>query len=235
MKSLHFVSFFLIVLFTACVLQKGKIIFQPDPGEEDPGPHETWEIIETQNGPGQADIPEWVSCYLEGGIRKIETLDPYNGKYVFVGENRGGNFNALRQWAKGFTPEQDMPGLIARRVESRFISVASLYPDDEYGEYFADMMKKVSDGEYSGAVREQAFWVKRRMIPNNAGEIDNEELPPVDTEIERYEYLILVTIEKEPLQKQIRDMLAAVKSSVSVTRDQAAAFNKIQSTFFEDF
>jgi hypothetical protein len=112
-------------------------------------------------------------------------------------------------------------------VENRFISATSLYPDDAYGEYFTEMMKKASDGEYPGAAKEQTFWMKRKMLPN-----DNEDM---DLEIERYEYLILVTIEKEILQRQIYEMLAEVKSSVSVTRGQAAAFNKIQNTFFEDF
>jgi hypothetical protein len=225
MRHLRLAPVFIIVLFAACILQKGKIL-QPEP--EDPGLRESWEIIETQNGPGQ-EVPMWVSHYLEGGARKIETLDPYNGKYAFIGENRG-DFNALRQWAKGFAPAQDVPGLVARRVENRFTSVASLYPDDEYGEYFTRMMKKATDGEYPSAVKEQTFWMKRKMIHDNVG--DTEE-PPI--EIERYEYLILVTIEKEILQRQIRGMLAEVKSSVSVTREQAAAFNKIQNSFFEDF
>jgi hypothetical protein len=233
MRRISFLSFFLIVLFAACVSPKGKIIFHPDPGE-DTGVRETWEIIETQNGPGQEGLPEWVKFYLEGNVRKIEALDSYNGKYVFIGENRG-DFNALRQWAKGFIPAQDLPGLIARRVEGRFVSAASLYPDDEYGGYFSGMMKKVSDGEYPGAVKEEVFWIKRKMIPDDSGEIDDMELPPPDTEMERYEYLILVTMEKDDLQRQIRDMMASVKSSASVTRNQAAAFNKIQYSFFEDF
>jgi hypothetical protein len=233
MRHLRLVLFLLIVLFTACALQKGRKILLPDP-EEVIVLRETWEIIETQNGPGQEDIPIWVNFYLEGSVRKIEALDSYNGKYVFIGENRG-NFNALRQWAKGFTPAQDVPGLVARRVENRFTSATSLYPDDEYGEYFTGMMKKVSDGEYPGAVKEQTFWIKRKMIPNNAGETNNEEIPPPDAEIERYEYLILVTIEKGILQKQIYDMMATVKFSVSVTREQTAAFTKIQFAFFEDF
>jgi hypothetical protein len=228
MKHLRLVLLLLIVLFTACVSIKGKVIFPPDP-EENTGVKETWEIIETQNGPGQEGIPLWVSCYLEGNVRKIEMLDTYSGKYVFIGETRG-DFSALRLWSKGFSPMQDVPVLVARRVENRFISAASQNPDDAYGEYFSEMMKKAFNGEYSGATNE-TFWMKRKIISGNAG--DTEE--PPNAEIERYEYLILVTIEKEILQRQIRDMMAAVKSSVSVTREQAAAFNKIQNTFFEDF
>jgi hypothetical protein len=231
MKHLRLVLLLLIVLFTACASKKGKVILPPDP-EENTGVKETWEIIETQNGPGKEGIPIWVNHYLEGDVRKIETLDIYNGKYVFIGENRG-DFNALRQWAKGFT-SQDVPGLVARRVENRFNSTTPLYPDDEYGEYFTAMMKKASDGEYPSAVKEQTFWIKRKIIPDSAAETDNGGLPPA-AEIERYEYLILVTIEKEILQGQIRGMMASVKPSVSVTREQIAAFNKIQVTSFEGF
>ena len=229
------------IIFTACSSQKGKIIFRPDPVENVPqeqtGSSESWQIIETQSGPGETEIPVWVRSYLDGGRRGLESLDTYSGKYIFVGKNQGGNFNALQQWADSFTAEQDLPRLIVRRVERRLVASAALYPDDEYGEYFAHMIKKVSYEEYPGAVKEQIFWLKQKKIPVSGEDDDGSEIeiPPEDIDLERYEFLVLLSIDKETLQTTIQNIMTNIKTSTAPTRDQTAAINKIRQTFFEGF
>ena len=230
------------ILFTACASsQKGKIIFLPDPVESIPqeqtGLSESWQIIETQNGPGETGIPVWVRGYLEGGARSLESLNAYSGKYVFVGRNRGGNFNTLQQWANGFTAAQDLPRLIVRRVERRLVAAAALYPDDEYGEYFAYMIKKVSDEEYPEAVKEQIFWIKQKRIPvsDEADDGSEIEIPPEDIELERYVFLVLISMDKKTLQATIEKIMADIKTDTVPTRAQTAAINKIHQTFFEEF
>ena len=111
----------------------------------------------------------------------------------------------------------------------------SLYPDDEYGEYFLGMITKVSDGEFPGAVKEQTFWVKRRIIPVEVE--DGDDVPPPETPLvtERYEYFIMISIDKEALQRQIRNIMAEVRTAVTVTREQSSAINRVQNTFFEGF
>jgi len=231
------------ILFTACVsAQKGKIIFLPDPVEGIPQEQtglsaESWQIIETQSGPGEAGISGWVRSYLDRGIRGVEALSAYSGKYMFVGQNQGENFNALQQWANGFTAEQDLPRLIVLRVEQRFVTSAVLYPDDEYGEYFAYLIKKVSDEEYPGSVKEQIFWLKQKKIPVNREDDDDSEIemPPEDIDLERYVFLVLLSIDKESLQTTIQNIMADIKTDIAPTREQTAAINKIRNTFFEGF
>ena len=232
MKRFHPVLFFILCLFTACAGQQSRIIFHPDTNntEEQTGPNELWQIIDSQSQPDR--IPEWVTLFLDGEARgyesrKVESLDEWSGKYVFVGENRGDNFNALMQWAVNLTAAQDLPRLIAQRAERRLIAAASLYPDDEYGEFFASMIRKIFDGEYPDSVKEQTFWVKRKLIPDNNA--------PPETAAERYEFLVLISIDRNILQKQIRDIMAAVKAAVPATKEQTAAINKVQNTFFEGF
>jgi hypothetical protein len=236
------VKFWLLaILFTACAVPQSKVIFLPDSVQnnvqEQAGRTETWEIIESQNGSGEAGIPVWLRSYLDNGVRGIESLEAYNGKYVFVGKNQGDNFNALHQWAQGFSATQDLPRLIVQRVEQRLVSSAALYPDDEYGEYFASMIKKVSDEEYPGAVKEQIFWVKQKRIPGSGEDEDDSEIeiPPADTDLERYEFLILLSMDKEILQTTIQNIMANIKTSAAPTREQTAAINKIRHTFFEGF
>ena len=225
-------------LFTACISQKDKILFIPDPSQnvqqEQPGLSKSWEILESQNGSGDEGFPAWVRSYYDEGAGKIETLDSWRDKYVFIGKNRGDNFQILRQWTDNFTVEQDLPRLIVQRVERRLVAAATLYPDDEYGEYFALMIKRVSDEEYPDAVKEDVFWTKQRRIPDENENADTEE-PPEDVVIEHYEYLILISIDRMVFQTQIQNIMADIKTPTSPTRDQTAAINNIRLVFFEGF
>jgi len=231
-----------VFLLAACTSQKGKIIFIPDAAQnnqqEQPGLSTSWQILESQGGSGESGIPAWARSYFDKGVRGIETLDAYLGKYVFVGKNRGDNFNALQQWANGFTVAQDLPRLIAQRAERRFVATAALYPDDEYGEFFAHIIKRVSDEEYPGAVKEHIFWTKQRKIPAEVEtEMENADskTPPENIVVERYEFLVLISIDREEFQTQINSIMANIKTVTSPTRDQAAAINKIRVAFFEGF
>ena len=231
-------SLLLLAAFTlaACTGQKGRVIFRPDPGQarhqEPINPIESWQIVGSENGLGETGIPDWVRRYFNGNIYGVETIDRFSGKYVFVGGNRGENIHALQQWANGFTAQHDLPRLVTARVERRLVSSASLYPDDEYGQYFEMLIKAVSDGEYPGAVKEETFWVKRKMIPTDTEDGDQ---PLVDTVMELYEFLVLISIDRETLQKQLREIMAGIQTPSRPTRDQAAAINRIQQTFFEGF
>ena len=228
---------FISILFAACIGQQDKkVIFRPDTAnnpQEESRIFDSWEIINSQNGKSSEDIPEWVRWYIDNKANDIEALDKFNGKYIFIGENGGSNFNALQQWANGFTVEQDLPMLITRRVEHRLVSSASLYPDDEYGEYFEFLMREVSNGEFLGAVKEQSFWLKRKVVSSE--ETDGNTQPNPDTAQERYEFFVLISVDKKTLQKQIQEIMAGIKTKIPPTKEQAAVIAKIKNTFFERF
>jgi len=233
-----FTALFFSILFTACVVQDKKVIFRPDTvstPQEQAKPFDSWEIINSQNGQGSANIPEWVRWHIDNDVNEIEALDRFSGKYIFIGENGGGNFSALQQWANGYTVEQDLPRLITKRAERRLVSSASLYPDDEYGEYYEFLIRDISNGEYSGAVKEQTFWLRRKIL-NNAetdGAISTQSKP--DAAQERYEFLVLISVDKETLQKQIQGIMTKIKTKIIPTKEQAAAVARIKNTFFEGF
>jgi len=239
MKQNKFILLLPIIIFFACTTKKEAVLFIPDPVQdklqEQAGLSESWEIINSQNGSPQNGIPAWLRGYLDRGIQGIESLDTYSGKYVFVGENRGNNINVLQQWADGFTTAQDLPRLIVQRVERRLVAPAALYPDDEYGEYFAYLIKRVSDGEYPGADKEQIFWIKQKKIPGSEGNTDYAEAPPANDELERYEIFVLITVERESLQIAIQKIMANIKTNTAPTRQQRAAISNINQTFFEGF
>jgi hypothetical protein len=232
------IPFLIVLLLTSCTWKKSRVIFRPDPVQdilqEQTGSAEIWQIIESQNGPGEIAIPEWVNRYYNRELRVLEASETYGERYLFVGRNRGDNFIALQQWLESFNVRYDFPALVTQRTERRLVASASLYPDDEYGDYFAKMIKEVTDSEFPGASVVQNFWVKRKMINNN-DEVTDIELPEANTEQERYEFLVLTSIDKETFQRQIREIMAGIKTTESPTREQTAAVTKIRQSFFEGF
>jgi hypothetical protein len=229
----------LAILLIACASKKNNILFIPDPAQDNTqgqtGLSEYRQIIESESGSGESGLPAWVRGYLDGGVRGIESLDTYRAKYMFVGKNRGENLNVLRQWADGFTATQDLPRLIAQRTERRLVDAAVLYPDDEYGEYFERLIKRMSDGEYPGAYKEQTFWLKEKVKVISEEPAVDEELPKEDVFFERYEFLVLMSIDKETLRKQVEEIMGDIKTKSSPTRNQTQAINKIRKDFFEGF
>jgi hypothetical protein len=231
MKPNFVIPVFGLLLASACASRNEKMIIRPEPPEQETAV-ELFRIIEFQNEAAGETLPEWTACYLRGGIPEIEALDRYQNKYVFIGKNQGTNFTALNQWAENFTVIQDFPALAALRIESRLIGAASLYPDDEYGDYFEALIKKAYDAEYFGTQKEASFWIKKSLEKK----IDSEEAPEDELAVEEvYEFFVLISIDKPVLQNRIRELMAAVNPDVPPTRAQNAAIHRIQQNFFEGF
>jgi hypothetical protein len=238
MKTKHAVPVILVglLLLASCTGEPRKIIFDPassaDPLTAYPpaGPSalDSSLITESQNGAADAFIPDWVDRFIKGGIERVEGLERYSGKYIFITKNTGQNFAALSQWAAGFTVEQDFPRLAAERIEKRLIGAARLYPDDEYGDFFEILIKSASDADYYGAVKEETFWIKQR---NLSPEEEPERAETGAAEI--YDFFILISIDKVSLQNRIRELMENIKTTP--TRDQAAAIANIQQSFPEGF
>ena len=226
------------LILAVCGIQK-KAVLRPEPVpvaiEEQAETVESTEIIQTQDGPGSKNLPDWLGRYINGGIPEVESSNTYRDRYIFIGKTRGSNLNALQQWADGFSVFQDFPRLAAARIESRLIADASLYPDDEYGEYFEALIKQASDAEYPGAVKESAYWIKTKAIVRreNADADPDEINEPLI--VERYEFFVLLSIDKATLQNRVRELMASIKTGVAPTRAQEAAINRVQQSFFGGF
>jgi hypothetical protein len=173
----------------------------------------------------EKDMPEWASRYVSSGSAGVEDLPEYADRYVFVGRQVGNSLGPLRLWAAGFSVERDFPRLVAARIQQRFVAGGKGNPGDAYGRYFEAVVKNASDTAFQGASREGSFWLKKRFFAEDgtspAGEV--------------YEYLIMTSIDRETLQKQINMLLITARPDKPPTREQSAASMRLRLSFYEGF
>jgi hypothetical protein len=214
------VFFFFIPL--SCGSSRDAVLLQPV--TETPKTKEAYRITDFEGRAEGGRLPLWVEEYLEQGNRGVEALDTYRGRYVFIGSGEGDNFNALRHWSRGFTVYQDFALLAAQRIEERFYHGVEYYPDDEYGQFFAESMRRAYDREYYGAIKEAIFWIKKQVF-----EDENQE-----NGAERYEFLVLISIEKFDFETQVQDILS-INPRSKPTKRQESAIQRLRESFFENF
>jgi hypothetical protein len=215
-----------LALFSACASRPGEIP-PPIPGPGwDPAREEAYFIGNYRESSELGEeIPRWVNRYLEEGIGGLEAMSEFEGTYVFVAENSGMNPNALARWSQGFSPDQDIARLVARRVQARFPGSDTGSPDREYGRYFENLVRAVADTLYEGSERRGDFRFQTEY-PAGDGETPEEET---------YVFLILLTIDKTALKTQLEPALAKAAEGIETTRDQLSAINQLQASFFDGF
>ena len=228
-KKIFFGIFFCLPLFFSCASQANTVFVPVPDAEYLKKPEERNNIdniIETKDG---GYLPVWLRTFLDGGIREVEKINSYSGKYVFIAVNEGTNFSTLNIWANYFSQTKDFSIFAARRIEKRMLLSASLYPDDEYGSFFETMIKKAYNTEYPGVLKEDTYWIKslNNDISNNGG------IANTDTEI--YNFFILLTIDKVKMESVISDMMAETMAGVTPTEAQRVSINRLRQIFFQEF
>ena len=181
-------------------------------------------IIDHKNRASGGSIPEWVNLWLNSNIQDIEALSAFNNRYVFISRNEGVQLNPLHLWREGFSPELDFPRLAAARIERRFASTTT-HPDEEFGTFYEALIRAASDASWLGTVSEDDFWIRRRYTPD-------EEF---GQELETWEFLILLTIDKRLFASQIEDIFDKVNPVPSPTAAQIEAANRVKAGFFNGF
>ncbi|MCL2833600.1 MAG: hypothetical protein FWD78_10560 [Treponema sp.] len=217
----------LIIILIGCLFAgcAGQQKLQPPLREKDPPAVRDYSraVIDYKNKDKGAAIPDWVTYYYEGNISAIESLPEFENYYVFISHNTGANFNALNQWNAAFTCELDFARLAAVRIENRFLNAAVNYPDDEYGSYYESLVRAASDAQWDGASRKDDFWL---YYGSSGGSNSGGNT---------YDFLVLAIIRKDLLQEQIKKIFSNLTPEDPVSREQRAAFNRVQDRFFDGF
>ena len=216
----YFLLYFILVLFLSCQGQRSSVILISDlEGAEQNKLIEMVNIIESKNGRGSNNLPDWVRAYIIGGTAEVERLERFNNRYCFIVRNEGTNFNALSIWTENYSAVRDFPRLVASRIEQRVIQGASMNPDDEFGLFYERFLKMAFDSEYPDVQQEDSFWV--RLISNDF--------------IEIYDFSVFLSVEKSVLQDFIIKMFADSLSDVHISRSQNSAVNRLKNNFFDGF
>ena len=216
----------IILLFVTILLScinRNNIIFRPAPDfwdEPDKIIIPVENIIESKSGQGNENLPEWLLIYINYGIHELENSGIFPEKYSFIESAEGRNFDVLNKWITNFSVSQDFRKQPADRIERKMLSVAALYPDDEYGLFFEEMIKKAFNKEYTDAVIEDTYWIMKKSENNTT---------------ETYIFYILINIDKKSLQDMIFKMTEEVLNSVTPARQQRNSIRRLQQNFFEGF
>ena len=217
-------------LFASCLSSTGEQI-PITPKTPDAGVAQNpYVITDHRNKASGQVIPEWVSLYLQGGVRLVETLDAYQERYVFISRNEGNNFSALNQWTRGFSAKLDFPRLAAVRIETRFGSGVP-FPDQEYGAFYEELIRAASDAPWTGARRDDDFWIHKTYFPVE----DEEAGPNQNQESEIWEFFILVTIDKKLFGSQLDTVFRSIELKPRPSKNQIAAAARVKERFFTGF
>jgi hypothetical protein len=215
----------LTLILSACAGEPGQWAAAAAETEEAAKAESVYQITDYKTKALNEAIPEWVDRYLEEGAAGVEALEIFQDRYVFIARNGGTNVRVLEQWNAGFAVELDFARLAAVRIEKRFTQEASGFPDTAYGSYFEALVRAASDADWTGAVREDDFWLKQ--LYSEAGENGDG--------LESYNFMILVTIDKTQLASQIQNLLSRVSPRSPPSGDQIAAINRVRERFFDNF
>jgi hypothetical protein len=187
--------------------------------------YSVFEVTDHENKAENQDMPEWVNRYTDEGISGLENMPEYNGSYIFIGKQQGNNLDSLGLWANGFSIERDFSRLVSARIQARFIKSSTGNPAEEFGRYFENVIKNISDTIFTGAQQGGSFWMKKRIFGDDG-------LTP---EGETYECLVLVSIKKDILERQINIILRTTRPEMPPTKEQASASSRLRINFFDGF
>jgi hypothetical protein len=222
MKKLVWLFLVVALAFAACSSRPKTVAVEAPKYEEKT---EAYVVLDHKAKAVGQDVPDWVTLYISDGLPGVERLDQFKDKYVFVGEDTGTNLNALRQWSSGFTVAQEMARMVSTRVQAKFVGAAAGSPDSEYGRYFEDVVKNVSSASFSGARKENDYWLFKRYFKADGKTVDQEA----------YDFYVLVTIDKGILERQISEVLDGTKTDAPLTREQQTAVERVKEAFYEGF
>ena len=157
-------------------------------------------------------LPVWVETYIYEGITGVEKLSDYQDKYCFIAEEISADLNAGLAWAEGVNMPQTIARNVETRVESVFSGASSGSLDGEYETYFENIVKTITDIDFSGAKEAGEWWVLVRRYDNDVKKKYTDE----------YRIYTLYTMDKDYLDMQIINAIdkAAKESESSAEKEK---------------
>jgi hypothetical protein len=171
-----------------------------------------YKIIDHKTRDFGGDVPQWVTK----SASELERSSEYSDFYVFMDDQIGQDLEGLKLWARGFSIASEIARLVSTRVEDKFVGAAA-GDRNSLETYLEEVVKSVSEAQYSGARVEEDFWVKRRKASDDS---------------EDYRYLFLVTVPKQQIDDAIKRALEEADEK-EPTADKKTAIDRVKQAFDE--
>jgi hypothetical protein len=185
-----------------------------------------YEVVDHKTMAIGGDIPEWLSVYMNDGVTAVEALEKYKDKIVFIGEDSGVNLPALKLWVQDFNIAKDIAKMVTTRVQAKSAAAAAGSPDDkELGRYLEDVVKASSDATFTGARKENDFWILKRYFKPDGVTVDREV----------YEVYVLTTIDRASFKAQLDAILNGTAAKKPVSKESQTAIDRVKESFYEGF
>ncbi len=189
---------------------------QDNPPPADPPPAiEEWVIVDHKTKDFGGDVPDWVVMTSID----LEAQDKYKDYIVFIIDHVGGDLNGIELWARGFSAPSEVSRMISTSVEDKFVGAAA-GDMDMLETYMEEVVKTMSEAEFSGIRTEDSFWVKKQ----------NKTSPD---QIE-YRYLFLITIPRTEVEAAIVRAFGDANAIPPRTEEEQTARDRVKEAF-DDF
>jgi hypothetical protein len=166
------------------------------------------------------EVPDWVLQEAND----LEKQDQYKTLYLFKFEETGKNLDATKTWANNFSAPSEISKIVTTRVQQKFAG-AQAGDKDKLGNYFENVVKTLSQAEYSGAQKVADWWLLKQYRKNSATKAGQQE----------YTYYLLYGIPKDTLNKLVQDQLDKARDAIAATPEQATAIDRVKQAFTEGF
>lgn len=210
----------IFMLALGCVSQP-PVAAEPTPPPPEPTaaptppPPPPPQIIEHKTSDFGGSVPEWVNMTAI----ELEEMEEYTDYYVFIEDNPGGkDLQGLKMWAKKFSAADSVAGMVSNRVQSKFVGAAA-GDKDMLETYMEQVVKSVSEAEFSGLRTNDEFWVKKRYFDQD-GNVEKEE----------YRYLFLITVPRKAIGDAVK---RALDETVPETEEERTAMDRVKDSWGE--
>ncbi|AFG38766.1 hypothetical protein [Spirochaeta africana] len=194
---------------------------EPEPERRVPADETTarFEILQHKGSVLGVDTPEWVIRSLEGSAA-LEAMPEYEGQYVIVAEQTGGNLTAVQRWVTNFNANAEFSQRVSTRVEQYF--TGALAGDlDDVAAYLEEVVTSISEAQFSGRSTAGDWWIHIRWF-DEQGNIDREE----------YRAIVLMTIDRDVLDEQIANAVDDARAEEELDDNEQRVRDLVQSGRF---
>ncbi len=162
--------------------------------------------------------PDWI--FLEAN--EMEGKGEYKDLYLFKYAQQGQDVDGLRLWVRGFSQASEIARVVSTRVQDKFVGAAA-GDKDKLETYLEEVVKTVSEAQYSGARKQADYWWQIQRA-NTDGTVS-----------QYYEYHLLFGVPKTQIDQAIKRALDDANGKVKAkTEDEQTARDRVRRVMEEE-